>query len=184
MEKIVEQILNELKEIKMRQQQLEDKIDSLGRSIIKDMSPSIENPDKPKEESNVKIQTRIARYSRTSLADDTEKQYVEDQQTIDQISTTVEADMQKEDGLLGISTDQKVIEHLSNPKNKELRKLVHKAVLEAQNLFAGRRITLEIRGELLFLEIEGKDEKDIETLQKLHSMSSSFEEFIIDLDFQ
>jgi hypothetical protein len=195
MEKIVEQILNELKEIKMRQQQLEavfktgqeqleDKLDGLRRSIIEDLSPSIKNLDKPIEENDVKIQTRFERYSRTPLAEDTEKQYGEDQQTIEQISTTVEADIQKDDGLSGISTDQKVIEHLSNPKNKELRNLVNTTILAAQDQFPGRRITLEIRGELLFLEIEGKDEKDIEILQKLHSMSSSFDEFIIDLDFQ
>jgi hypothetical protein len=195
MEKILEQILNELKELKIRQQQLEgafktgqehleDKIDSLRRSIIKDLSPSIENPDTPIEESDVKIQTRFARYSRTPLEEDTEKQYEEDLQTIEQISTTLEEDIQKDDGLSGITTDQKVTEHLSNPKNKELRNLVNTAVIEAKDLFPGRRITLEIRGELLFLEIEGKDEKDIKTLQKLHSISSPFEEFIIDLDFQ
>jgi hypothetical protein len=169
---------------KTGQKQLEDKIDSLRRSIIKDLSPSIENPDKPIEESDVMIQTRFERYSRTPVAEDPEKQYEEDLQTIEQISTTVEEDIQKDDGLSEITTDQKVTEHLSNPKNKELRNLVNTTVLEAQALFPGRRITLEIRGELLFLEIEGKDEKDIETLQKLHSMSSSFEEFIIDLDFQ
>jgi hypothetical protein len=194
MEKILERILNELKEIKMRQQQLEavykkgqeqleNQIDSLRRSIIKDLSSSIENPDKPIEENDVKIQTRFERYSSIPLAEDTDKQYDEDTQTIEQISTTVEEVIQKDDGLKGISTDQKVIEHLSNPKYKELRNLVHTAVIEAKDLFPDRRITLEIRGELLFLEIEGKDEKDIETLQKLHSMSSSFEEFIIDLDF-
>ncbi|WML53406.1 hypothetical protein RCG17_01485 [Neobacillus sp. PS3-12] len=194
MEKILEQILNELKELKMRQQQLEgafktgqehleDQIDSLRRSIIKDLSPSIET-DTPIEESDVKIQTRFERYSRTPLAEDTEKQYEEDLQTMEQISTTVEEDIQKDDGLSGITTDQKVTEHLSNPKNKELRNLVNTAVIEAQDLFPDRRITLEIRGELLFLEIEGKDEKDIKTLQKLLSISSPFEEFIIDLDFQ
>jgi hypothetical protein len=195
MEKILEQILNELKELKMRQQQLEgafktgqehleDKIDSLRRSIIKDLSSSIENPDKPIEENDVKLQTRFERYSSIPLAEDTEKQYEEDLQTIEQISTTVEEDIQKDDGLSGITTDQKVTEHLSNPKNKELRNLVNTAVIEAQDLFPDRRITLEIRGELLFLEIKGKDEKDIKTLQKLHSISSPFEEFIIDLDFQ
>lgn len=195
MEKILEQILNELKELKMRQQQLEgafktgqehleDKIDSLRRSIIKDLSPSIENLDTPIEESDVKIQTRFERYSSIPLAEETEKQYEEDLQTIEQISTTVEEDIQKEDGLSGITTDQKVTEYLSNPKNKELRILVNTAVIEAQDLFPDRRITLEIRGELLFLEIEGKEEKDIKTLQKLHSISSPFEEFIIDLDFQ
>jgi hypothetical protein len=195
MEKILEQILNELKELKMRQQQLEgvlktgqehleDKIENLRRSIIKDLSPSIENQDKTFEESDVKVQTRFERYSRAPLAEDNEKQYDEDQQTIEQISTAVEEDIQKDDWLSGIIADQKVTEHLSNPKNKELRNIVHTAILEAQDLFPGRRITLEIRGELLFLEIEGKDEKDIETLQKLHSMSSAFEEFIIDLDFQ
>lgn len=195
MEKILEQILNELKKLKMRQQQLEgafktgqehleDKIDSLRRSIIKDLSSSIENPDKPIEENDVKIQTRFERYSSIPLAEDTEKQYEEDLQTKEQISTTVEEDIQKDDGLSGITTDQKVTEHLSNPKNKELRNLVNTAVIEAQDLFPDRRITLEIRGELLFLEIEGKDEKDIKTLQKLHSISSPFEEFIIDLDFQ
>jgi hypothetical protein len=194
MEKILEQILNELKELKMRQQQLEgafktgqehleDKIDSLRRSIIKDLSPSIET-DTPIEESDVKIQTRFERYSRTPSSEDTEKQYEEDLQTIEQISTTVEEDIQKDDGLSGITTDKKVTEYLSNPKNKELRNLVNTAVIEAQDLFPDRRITLEIRGELLFLEIEGKDEKDIKTLQKLHSISSPFEEFIIDLDFQ
>jgi hypothetical protein len=194
MEKILEQILNELKELKMRQQQLEgafktgqehleDQIDSLRRSIIKDLSPSIET-DTPIEESDVKIQTRFERYSRTPSSEDTEKQYEEDLQTMEQISTTVEEDIQKDDGLSGITTDQKVTEHLSNPKNKELRNLVNTAVIEAQDLFPDRRITLEIRGELLFLEIEGKDEKDIKTLQKLHSISSPFEEFIIDLDFQ
>jgi hypothetical protein len=179
MEKILEQILNELKELKMRQQQLEGKIDSLRRSIIKD-----ENLDMPIEDSEVKTQTRFERYSRTPLAEDQEKQVDEEQHTIEQISTTVEEDIQKGDELSRIITDQKVTEHLSNPKNNELRNLVHTAVIKAQDLFPGRRITLEIRGELLFLEIEGKNEKDIETLQKLHSMSSAFEEFIIDLDFQ
>jgi hypothetical protein len=186
MEKILEQILNELKELKMRQQQLEDKIDSLLRSviIIKDLSPSIEYPEKPIEERDVKIQSRFERYSRTPLAEDTEKQVDKELKTIEQISTTVEEDIQKDDGIAGITSDQKVTEHLSNPKNKELRNIVRTAVLEAQDLFPGRRITLEIRGELLFLEIEGKDEKDIQTLQKLHSLTSSFDEFIIDLDFQ
>lgn len=186
MEKILEQILNELKELKMRQQQLEDKLDSLLRSviIIKDLSPSIEYPEKPVEERDVKIQSRLERYSRTPLAEDPEEQSDEELKTIDQISTTVEEDVQKDDGISRITADQKVTAHLSNPKNKELRNIVNTAALEAQNLFPDRRITLEIRGELLFLEIEGKDEKDIQTLQKLHSMTSTFDEFIIDLDFQ
>ncbi|OIK10816.1 hypothetical protein BIV60_20320 [Bacillus sp. MUM 116] len=195
MEKILEQILSELKEIKMRQERLEgvlktgqehleEKIDNLRRSILKDLTPSKDNLNKRIEESDVKILTRFERYSQTPLAEDTDKQYAEELQTIEQISTTVEEDIQKDKGLSGITTDQKVALYLSNPKKKELRKLVNTAVAGAQDMFPGRRITLEIRGELLFLEIEGKDEKDIENLHKLNSMSSTFEEFIIDLDFQ
>lgn len=182
MEKILEKILNELKELKTRQERIEDKIDSLRMHLL-DLTPSAENPDKQVEDSNVKNQTRFERYSRPSEEEYSKKGY-EELQTIEQISTTIEEEIQEDSGLAGITTDPKVTKYLSNPKKKELRNLVKTAVEGVKNLFPDRRITLEIRGELLFLEIEGKDEKDIQTLNKLDWIYSSFEEFIIDLDFQ
>ena len=184
MEKILEQILNELKDLKMGQGRLEDKIESLQRSILNDLTPSTQNPDKLVIKSNVEMQTRSERYSKAPLAEYTEKEYAEDLQTIKQISTTIEEGIQEDSGLSGVITDQNVIEYLSNPKKKEFRNQVKTAVSGVKDLFPDRRITLEIRGELLFLEIEGKDDKDIETLNKLDWIYSSFEDFIIDLDFQ
>ena len=42
MEKILEQILGELKDLKTGQERLETKIDSFRGSIVKDLTPSIE----------------------------------------------------------------------------------------------------------------------------------------------
>lgn len=183
MEKILEQILNELKELKMRQVRIEDKIESLRMHLLNDLTPSTETPDKLVEESKVGIQSRFERYSRAALVENSEKESSEDLQAIEQIRTTIEEEIQEDSGLSGVTTGPKVTEYLSNPKKRELRNQVKTVVEGIKDLFPDRRITLEIRGELLFLEIEGKDEKDIETLKKLDWNYSSFEEFIIDLDF-
>ncbi len=46
MEKILEQILGELKDLKLGQDRLETKIDSLRSSIVKDLIPYVENVEK------------------------------------------------------------------------------------------------------------------------------------------
>lgn len=64
MEKILQQILGELKELKTGQERLENKIDSLRGSIVKDLTPYIENVEKHVENSKDEIHERFDRLDR------------------------------------------------------------------------------------------------------------------------
>ena len=55
MEKILEQILGELKDLKTGQERVENKIDSLRSSIVKDLTPYVENVEKHIEDSKMKF---------------------------------------------------------------------------------------------------------------------------------
>jgi peptidoglycan hydrolase CwlO-like protein len=63
-EKILEQILGELKDLKTGQGRLENKIDRFRGSIGKDLSPFIENVKKHIDESKNEIHERFDRLER------------------------------------------------------------------------------------------------------------------------
>jgi chaperonin cofactor prefoldin len=63
-EKILEQILGGLKDLKTGQERLENKIDSLRSSIIKELTPSVENVEKHIEDSKNEIHERFDRLDR------------------------------------------------------------------------------------------------------------------------
>jgi hemerythrin-like domain-containing protein len=64
MEKILEQILGELRDIKIGQGRLENKMDSFRSSIVKDLTPYIENVEKHIEGSKNEIHERFDRLDR------------------------------------------------------------------------------------------------------------------------
>ncbi|MEH7249736.1 hypothetical protein V7114_23500 [Neobacillus niacini] len=64
MEKILEQILGELKNLKTGQERLENKIDGFRSSIVKDLTPYIENVEKHIENSKNEIHERFDRLDR------------------------------------------------------------------------------------------------------------------------
>lgn len=63
-EKILQQILGELKELKTGQERLENKIDNLRSSIVKDLTPYIETVEKHVEGSKDEIHERFDRLGR------------------------------------------------------------------------------------------------------------------------
>lgn len=64
MEKILEQILGGLEDLKTGQARLENKIDSLKISIVKDLTPYVENVEKHIEDSKNEIHERFDRIDR------------------------------------------------------------------------------------------------------------------------
>ena len=64
MEKILEQILGGLIDLKTGQERLENKIDSLRSSIVKDLTPYVENVEKHIEDSKNEIHERFDRLDR------------------------------------------------------------------------------------------------------------------------
>jgi flagellar capping protein FliD len=63
-EQILEQILGGVKDIKTGQERLENKIDSLRNSIVKDLTPYVENVEKQIEDSKNEIHERFDRLDR------------------------------------------------------------------------------------------------------------------------
>jgi chaperonin cofactor prefoldin len=63
-EQILEQILGGVKDIKTGQERLENKIDSLRSSIVKDLTPYVENVEKHIEDSKNEIHKRFDRLDR------------------------------------------------------------------------------------------------------------------------